>query len=72
MTVTRKIFAWAYVTLMSLPAFIVFNDNADTSYINLIGLAYAFLLLKFSGGIIPRWVREYLASFRTLADGPGD
>lgn len=62
MTLKRKILAWAIVTLIALPAFMVFNDNAETSYINLIGLAYAFLMARYGGRLIPHWVRECLES----------
>lgn len=60
MTIKRKILSWAIVTLIALPVFMVFNNNAETSYINLIGLAYAFLMARWGGRIIPNWVRECL------------
>lgn len=62
MTTARKILAWALIALIALPAFMVFNDNAETSYINLIGMAYVFLLARYGGRLLPQWVMECLKS----------
>ncbi|MCM1337745.1 MAG: hypothetical protein NC187_08060 [Candidatus Amulumruptor caecigallinarius] len=53
MTVTRKITSWTLVTVLSIPALMVFNDNFDTACYNLIGLAYGWLMVKSHRSILP-------------------
>ena len=60
MTLTKKIAAWAVAALLSIPAILVFNDNYDTVYYNLIGLAYCWLMVKIHRHILPKWMVDYL------------
>lgn len=60
MTLKRKIITWTLVAILSVPAFLVFNDNEETVYINFIGIAYAWLTVKIHRYILPQWMVDYL------------
>lgn len=55
----KKIITWIWLTVLSLPAFMVFNDNGDTWYINLCGILYCYLLYNNWDRITTKWMREY-------------
>ena len=59
MTLTNKIKAWAAMSIIAIPAIMVFSDNYDTTYINLIGMAYCWLMSRIFRRILPNWMVEY-------------
>lgn len=64
----KKIFAWTWLTILSCPAFMVFNDNADTWYINLFGILYCYLLYLNWERVTSKWMRDYWDRINEEAD----
>lgn len=61
MTLTKKIIVWAIVTIIGLPGVLMlFNDNEDTVYFNIIGLAYLWIAVKACKRLMPQWMKDYL------------
>ena len=63
MNTTKKIITWIVVTILAIPAILIFNDNEETIYYNFIGLAYAWLMVKISPLFLPTWMIDYLTDF---------
>lgn len=69
MTLTKKIIVWAIVTIIGLPGVLMlFNDNEDTVYFNLIGLAYLWIAVKACQHMMPQWMKDYLNREREIED----
>lgn len=62
MTKTRKITAWVMMVAIMLPAFAIFNDNAEAFMWNVLGLVYVAAAIAYAPKILPRWVVEYFKS----------
>lgn len=61
MTLKKKIIVWAIVTIIGLPGVLMlFNDNEDTVYFNIIGLAYLWIAVKACQRLMPQWMKDYL------------
>lgn len=60
MTLKRKIIAWAVATILILPAYMVFVSEAI--YINIIGMAYCWLMDKTCSHFLPAWMVEYFSA----------
>lgn len=61
MTLTKKIITWMVVAFLTIPAFMVLNNNYDTIYYNFIGIAYCWLMVKkIHRHILPQWMVDYL------------
>lgn len=64
MTTKRRIIAWTIATILSLPLVMIFNMDIEKLHINLIGIAYAFLLSKYASRVLPGWMVEYFTEER--------
>lgn len=64
----KKIFAWIWLTIISCPALMVFNDNGDTWYINLFGILYCYLLYLNWERVTSKWMRDYWDRINEEAD----
>lgn len=60
MTLTKKIAANVALVALCAPVMMVFNTNADAYYINIIGIAYCWLMAKAHRRILPRWLVDYI------------
>jgi len=66
MTLKRKIITWTLLTILCIPAYMIFNNNSETVYINLIGLVYAFATVHICKRIMPRWMIDYITDTSSI------
>lgn len=55
----KKAITWIWITILALPAIMVFNDDYDVWYINYFGLMYCYLLIKYWNKLTTQWMRDY-------------
>lgn len=64
----KKIIFWIWLTILSFPAILVFNDNYDTLHLNFVGLLYCYLLYKNWDRLLTEWMRNYWDSLSKEPD----
>lgn len=64
----KKITTWIWLTILTIPTIMVFNDNYDTWYINIFGLLYCYLLYLNWNRLTTQWMRNYLDKFSEEVD----
>ncbi len=62
MSIKRKILAEIIMIVLAAPACMIFNNDYEAIHYNIIGIAYAYLMVKIHRLIIPKWVMDYLRS----------
>lgn len=55
----KKTITWLWITILAIPAIMVFNDDYDMWYINFFGLMYCYLLIKYWSKLTTQWMRDY-------------
>jgi hypothetical protein len=59
MSNSKKILAWVLMSILSLPCILIMNCNGDATYLNYIGIAYAYVLYKLAPIVLPKWMIDY-------------
>jgi hypothetical protein len=59
MNLKKKIIAWTVFTILAIPALAIFNDDESQFFINALGLAYAYVMIKLAPLFLPAWMIEY-------------
>lgn len=49
----KKLMSYTIITILVIPAIMIFNDDYDKCYLNLIGIAYSYLLFRYGCRLFP-------------------
>lgn len=55
----KKAIYWVWFAVLATPAVMVFNDSAETLYINVIGILYCLLVYKYWKKLTSKNMRKY-------------